>query len=54
MQSEDPVSVFDFPMVPDRYCYMCNVLLDYHEQLGICYTCEMECDSNYTTESDSE
>ena len=46
---EDPISVFDFPD-SELYCYMCDALLDYHEQLGICFICEMSIDDNYTSD----
>ena len=36
---QDPKSVFDFP--DGEYCLNCYRLLDYHEQLGLCYNCEM-------------
>jgi hypothetical protein len=50
----DPDSVFDFPDSDDsdynnddfpvfesNYCYVCGIILDYHECLNICYYCEL-------------
>ena len=39
MRCSSPVSVFDFP--DGDTCMNCYRVLDYHEQLGLCYDCEM-------------